>query len=306
MGEKKTTSFWRFAESPFTWGGIGVFIGVALASPTWFKYGFIGSIVSIGVGAFKAGFFEGRGLLVRLFGTLALCACLAGGGWELWGVVPKPREPVTKQDINDAVREALASNPQSAPTFPVQPDVNKGNVTTKAEIVQAVRDALLQFNRDKAAGAPADRSASQYGQLNDDQLIAAAKVVAEQMNNFQGEWKYKVEEVGARYQNEREQSPTPSPERMTQLWEEEPKERESVNQQYTLKSKDLFARADDLRGVCAARLKKKGSQLPTDGNIADVFKRLATAGIDSPYGSNSDPDRTSKYLLDLCKRLGHS
>jgi hypothetical protein len=174
---------------------------------------------------------------------------------------------------------------------------------------QAMAKATINIARPASSmsvSSPTDHPASQYGQLSDDQLIGAAKVVAEQMSSFRGEWKYQVEvEVGARYQNEREKSPTPkSAERIGQLWEEEEKARESVNQQYALKSKDLFARADDLRGVCADRVKKKGGQLPTEGNIADVFKRLATAGIDGPYGSNSDPDKASRYLLDVCKRLG--
>jgi hypothetical protein len=154
--------------------------------------------------------------------------------------------------------------------------------------------------------SPADHGGSQYEKFSDDQLIAEAKVVAEQMSSYQGKWKYQVDvEVGARYQNEREQSPPPSAERMRELWDEEEKARESVNQQYATNSKVLFARADDLRGVCFDRLKKKGGQLPTDGNITDVFKRLATAGIDGPYSRSSDPDTASKYLLELCKRLGH-
>ncbi len=165
-------------------------------------------------------------------------------------------------------------------------------------------DALV-VKQGSPGSSPADHGVSQYEKFSNDQLIAEAKVIAERLSNYQGEWKYQVEvEVGARYQNEREKSPTPkSGERIGQLWDEEEKARESVNQQYAMNSKVLFARADDLRGVCVDRLKKKGGQLPPDGKIDDVFKRLATAGLNG-YGSNPDPDRASTYLLDLCKRLG--
>ncbi len=159
-------------------------------------------------------------------------------------------------------------------------------------------------NRVAAAASPKpDHGGSQYEKLSNDHLIGAAKEIAEQIGSYSGKWRYQINvEIGASYDNQRAQRPLPpSEERIARLWKEEAETRERVNQQYATNSKDLFARADDLRGVCVDRLKKKGGQLPPDGKIDDLFKRLATVGIDSPFGSDSD--KVPVYLLDLCNRL---
>lgn len=172
---------------------------------------------------------------------------------------------------------------------------------------QAMAKATINIARPASpmsVSSPTDHPASQYGQLSDDQLIAAAKALASEIDDYMGTWKGRLRDVGASYQNQREQSPTPSEQRMRQLWDEEPREREAVNQQYAMKSKDLFARADDLRGVLVNRLKKKGVQRATDDQINSTFKNLAASGVSD--WSDRDSGRVSEYLLELCKRLGPS
>lgn len=171
---------------------------------------------------------------------------------------------------------------------------------------QAMAKATINIARPASpmsVSSPTDHQASQYGQLSDDQLIAAAKAIAQQIGEYPGEWRYKVKDTNAKYDEQTYyKSPPPSEDERRILEAARENELKTIDQQYATKSKDLFLRADDVRGVLVNRLsKKKGGQLPTDSKINDVFTRLATAG--AADASDRDPQQASAYLLELCKRL---
>jgi hypothetical protein len=110
MDDKKISALWRLLESPFTWGGVGMFIGVAISDPVWFKYGFIGSCLAIGIGALRAGFFDGRSLRVKWGGNLMLCVCLTIGAREFWRIMPKPDKPFTAKDADQMLKGCIGNN----------------------------------------------------------------------------------------------------------------------------------------------------------------------------------------------------
>jgi hypothetical protein len=94
--EGPTSALWRFGDSPFTWGGVGVVIGSALASPVWFKYAFIAGGLAISIGLVRANFFNIRRTYLQL--NIALLLCLTAIWYGLWKAIPKPVEPLTRED----------------------------------------------------------------------------------------------------------------------------------------------------------------------------------------------------------------
>jgi hypothetical protein len=160
------------------------------------------------------------------------------------------------------------------------------------------------------SASPTDHSLSQYEHLTNDQLIAAAKVIADQISDFPGAWRYKVKDTNASY-DERTyyKSPPPSGDERRRLEDARMNDLNLVDEQYLQKGKTLFISADDIRGVLVDRLSKKTDrQLPMDSTNDALFKRLAVEGPNAALGPNQmtyrDCQGASQYLLELCKRLG--
>lgn len=151
MTDKKPSRFgriWSFLESPFTWGGIGVIVGAAATSPSWFKYAFVGAGVAIAVGALRAGFSYPKSGLSKIAATLA-CLILATVWLKVWSVIPKPTDPLTKQDLRDVLKEMLTPSTQSV--VQNEPSVagsntNRELIRTKADLVTAVRQVLSELS----------------------------------------------------------------------------------------------------------------------------------------------------------------
>jgi hypothetical protein len=98
---EEPNSFWKFAESPFTWGGIGVIFGTALVSPAWFKGAFIGGGIAIAIGFLRANSFKHRSIVFRIVFHLIAGTGLVALWIALWNVIPRPSEPLTKKDLQD-------------------------------------------------------------------------------------------------------------------------------------------------------------------------------------------------------------
>jgi hypothetical protein len=103
----------KVADSPVSWGGVGLIAG-ALA-PVWAVW-----FVSLGgfitwVALLQARFFAGRRFAVAFSGHLVLVLAISFLLYVAWVRVPKSPEPLTKQDIFNAVKEVVASAPASSP-----------------------------------------------------------------------------------------------------------------------------------------------------------------------------------------------
>jgi hypothetical protein len=108
--EPMAKPLWRFADSPFTWGGIGVVIGSAVVTPVWFRYAFVGGGISIGIGFLRAGIFTGRHIVYRAITQVVLLLGLATCWWLLWKVIPKPEEPLTRKGAQEILRQFQSFN----------------------------------------------------------------------------------------------------------------------------------------------------------------------------------------------------
>jgi hypothetical protein len=107
--DEAKVAFWRFADSPFTWGGGGVIIGAALVSPAWFKLVFVCGGVLIAIGLLRAGGFSNQSRIRAV--TIVLLLCLGVGWWLLWKVIPKPVEPLTKREAQELMNQLSPANP---------------------------------------------------------------------------------------------------------------------------------------------------------------------------------------------------
>jgi hypothetical protein len=193
---------------------------------------------------------------------------------------------------NNAILQFVANPPKG---------YTKEQVSTFVKAYVESRDS-----RRAPVSSAADRSISQYETLTNDQLCTVAKQVADEIDEYMGTWRSQLKDVGLRYDEQTYyKSPPPSEDERRILEKARENDLKIVDQQYAIKSKDLFARANDVRGVLVNRLsKKKGGQPPTGSKIDEVVTRLATAG--AADASDRDPQRASAYLLELCKRLGSS
>jgi hypothetical protein len=116
--EPRKLPLWEFADSPFTWGGIGVIVGAALVSPSLFKWAFVGAGVSIGIGWLRAGSLRGSRGTIRIGGNVAMLGALAIIWFGVWKIIPKPVEPPTAEQIAEAV--VGKTNQNIKPSAPIQ------------------------------------------------------------------------------------------------------------------------------------------------------------------------------------------
>ena len=156
MGEREEPgALWRFGDSPFTWGGIGVIVGSAIVSPTWFKFAFVGGGMAIAIGILRAKPFNGRSSRFRFAANLALLACL-GIGWRLlWKVIPAPVEPLTKQEAQELFRQNAN---QSQPVSQIPPPEDARSPLTKADFLKLLQQYKFAGNtvgNDKIPSLPA-------------------------------------------------------------------------------------------------------------------------------------------------------
>jgi hypothetical protein len=124
----------KFLDSPFTWGGIGVLIGIATTSPPLFRAAFVGAGIAIGIQLLRSQFLEGKSGRTQFVGTALLIIAFSLTWWKLWNKIPKPSEPLTKGDVVSALHEVGNST-----TF--QSAANDNKPITKAELVDAFRNA---------------------------------------------------------------------------------------------------------------------------------------------------------------------
>src|ERR1700683_2854466 len=155
MGEREEPgALWRFGDSPFTWGGIGVIVGSAIVSPTWFKFAFVGGGIAIAIGFLRAKPFNRRSSRFRFTANLVLLACL-GIGWRfLWKIIPAPVETCTKQEAQELFRQNANQSQQVSQTPP--PD-DARQPLTKADflrLLQQYKFSGSKVGNDKIPSSP--------------------------------------------------------------------------------------------------------------------------------------------------------
>ncbi len=155
-----------------------------------------------------------------------------------------------------------------------------------------------------STAAAADKSSNPYAHLSDAELVGVSKVVAKQIDDVMGAWKWQIQsEIEPRRRDQvRERDPAPEEDERNRLDAYYDKQIEEANQTYGSQAKVLFIRAEALREVLVNRLAQNNSMpIPTDGTMDDLFKGAAATGIDS--FNNSYSSKVSAHLLALCKRL---
>lgn len=145
---------WKFLESSFTSGGIGVISGAALTAPATFKYAFIGGGVLIAIGILRANALKTRHPLVRVIGNSFLLAILVSLWIILWKVMPPPTEQATPDQIADAVVRKQhdvggeqPETPQTRAASKIADAIVKKLPETKSSNLK-LRDALVTLTAD--------------------------------------------------------------------------------------------------------------------------------------------------------------
>jgi hypothetical protein len=96
----------RSLEHPLSCLGLGGAIAILMVSPSSFNYGFTAAGCAIAVGLLRSKAFSNSRPVIRFLGNILIVACFGAIWFWLWKVVPKPTEPVTKQDVYDALSKS--------------------------------------------------------------------------------------------------------------------------------------------------------------------------------------------------------
>jgi hypothetical protein len=238
-------------------------------------------------------------VLKRLYFCFFVALAVIGVGANIWArSVEKAAGIRFSADLSDVKKlSKTASDASEASRAAIRDFVDhppKG--FTQGQVVSVVQQLLAN---QKAASAP-PVSVNPYEYLTNDELVAAAKTVAAQINDDAIEWDRRTKQITLEYDEQiyQHSPPFPEPERNRLNMEKFEKVR-LIDQGYATGDKALFVRADGLRGALIDHLvKKKGGQPPTD-KIDATFKRVATSG---PRES-TELHGMSFRLLALCKEL---
>jgi hypothetical protein len=161
MEETKRSPLVEFWDSPWFGIGFGVVIGAfgSLLSVKWLiAFGWV--VISIQI--FRHDFVR-KGTMIRLTTNLVASCVLGLIFFGVWHFLPKPPEPLTKSDIpkplskqetQEAVMQALPPGLRNFPTPAVQ--TNSGN-PTKADLTQMVKAAIAAANPNGLSNLTVDR-----------------------------------------------------------------------------------------------------------------------------------------------------
>jgi hypothetical protein len=149
MDEPKRNAVVAFLDSQWLGIGVGVVAGAfgSLLSAKWLIV-FGWSLICVDM--LRYNFFN-KGKFVKLFVNVGICCFLGLVFFLLWRFIPKPPEPLTRKDVQEAVTTALSTPVNS--TQKAQPDKENIHLTTKAELVAAVRAAIEQYKSKEAANS---------------------------------------------------------------------------------------------------------------------------------------------------------
>jgi hypothetical protein len=286
MGEAKEGpgALWRFGDSPFTWGGVGVIVGSALVSPAWFTFAFIGGGIAIAIGLLRARAFQGRSVICQVTVDILLLSCLGGGWFLLWKVIPKPVEPLTRQDAQDLLSKAANANrPPSVP-----PGDDAAKPITKAEFTRM----LQQYEASRSAQ-------NKFANSTNATVSDMARAIALNMHNFAGNWRG---EDNNEYLNTTDSSfgaggTVEMREAAAKLWAVKKKK---LTEQYLIQGRDLIAQANEYRLEMLNRLLPSERNLVQDQTGKAVFEKLLSTNYD---GSPEDVDAAAYYLDYLRKKM---
>ncbi len=289
MGEEKKgpCAVWRFGDSPFAWGGVGVVVGSALVSPAWFTFAFVGGGIAIGIGLLRAGAFKGRSIIFRVVANVLLLSCL-GVGWRLlWKVIPKPVEPLTKQDAQELLSKAASTN-RSQAVPPAVPLKDAAEPITKAEFLTM----LQQYESPTSAQ-------NKFEHITNARISDMARAIAINLQQLAGRWRAEDHDaymsvwdpvLGSNSTSElRAAAPSLSAAKQKR-----------VAERYVPRAKELTAQANECRLEILSRL------LPSQKNFEQ--DKTGKASYDKILGSGNafvpnDLDSAASYLDDLRQRL---
>jgi hypothetical protein len=239
--------FWKFAENPFTWGGIGVVIGAALASPASFRIAFIVGGFAVGVGLLRANSFNTKATWKRIIGNLVLYGLLACIWILLWKIIPKTVEPPTVDQIAEAIVKKQGyqtgnNKPESVQT------------ATASQIADAVLKKLPKEQGGASGAGQMPTPEETLHRMSNRQLREYTVSVANSMRDF--ETKYYPRVASSPTTND----PT---DRQQQFFM---REQEYQNQERTYENefkKQLWGKSYTLRDELLGRLKQAGITPPS-------------------------------------------
>ena len=286
-GEKRSIStLWRFFDSPFTWGGIGVLVGSALVSPTWFKFAFVGGGIAIAIGLLRAGI-ESRSL------TFLLLVCFSAGWYWVWRVIPKPVEPLTKKDALELLSQAEDANRSQHDQTTVSPNDSQKPIS-RAEFLRMLQQS--------------NSSESKFAIIPNERLNEMTKSTVFELLELASIWKQSDAEIdqsahevigwtrlpdgrgGSRSMNEAE---------MAKVKRETNQRKANNDAKMRTLGKDAVLRSCDLRAeITHNRLLWEFQNRQMDMKQDALFTRLRT----SNYGWN-DVNQAHEYLGNLQKEL---
>jgi hypothetical protein len=287
MGEEKTSvnAFWKFGDSPFTWGGIGVLVGSAIASPTWFRFAFISGGISIAIGLWRAGF----GTISKVF----LFFFLAGGWILLWRVIPKPVEPLTKKDAQEIFSRAQDAD-HSQHGEPAESVKNLERPITKAEFL----NMLHQYQ--SSAGTFANITKERLNEITKSAVSGLAELgdtwQADDADTDRG-----VSELirFAKFPDGHGDSRPMNEVEIAKVRRDASQRKATNHAKLIIVGKDLIAKSCDLRiEIVHNRLTWNSYYRQTDSKQDALFTRLKTSNYD-----RKDVSQAHEYLSALQKEL---
>jgi len=297
--EKKDSAFlWRFGDSPFTWGGLGVIAGSALASPTWFKFAFVGGGIAIAIGLLRARPFTFKCPAWMVAANTILVLSFVAVWWLLWTVIPKPVECLTKQEAVDFLKASRA------PALPSIQAIDDGTKPiTKADFMKLLAQYL------PAKSTAPKLTTSTLGNLSSDILVKTVGPVTGYLRDFQLNGWYGADHnielfSAADYEKEqwRKENPIWNPSRTQEEWKDEQRK---IDDSYRSQLMQLLSDADALRVALKNKLPKE-AQTPEDDAQGAAFARAKADAAVVRSGLECCPAsirNASDYLDALAKRV---
>jgi hypothetical protein len=180
---KSTTKrFTEFIDSPFTWGGLGVLIGIATASPALFKYAFWGAGIAIWIGFLRSGLILHSRKWEARTAVIVLSTGVFLFGWmRLYQIIPRPTEPLTATQLTDAVKNALSSTPNDRNSL-------------VANIVEAIRQKQGSTQTERSSVQPPTQPAATEN-LSGINRFTLATLINGQANKIATAWREYFDEA---------------------------------------------------------------------------------------------------------------
>jgi hypothetical protein len=272
----------RFADSPFTWGGLGVVLGCALGSPAAYKYAFWFGFIVVAIAIIRAKPFKECSTIVQVSTASLFCVGLGVVWLLLWNIIPRPGgpspNPPTKEEIADAVVQKLGIRAKPEPsTNPKVTVVPKSPRSSKTSPAEQIADAIV-------AKIP------QTPELSIDLLIPAVHKISSQLQQWDSNRKGQEQDLqNRRWMAETHLRNSGALDKLGEVDEEWVKKIQDSQEILQNKLQVVMADADSLRQLMMQKLPQSKLN-EEDRRMSKDFK-------------DSSPDVAADYLEHLVKRI---